>query len=145
METILFLIIAGILSSIFGKAKGKNNPGTRTKPFPSKGFNEFRTKVEQQMAGIPSNKEQMISSGVSVNQENDTKSLEKKYHELKQYPVIPKLQEKPLQPSKNVKTKVESGDITLEKPDEKTIINGIIWAEILGEPRAKKPYSSRKG
>jgi hypothetical protein len=39
---------------------------------------------------------------------------------------------------------VESDNIPFEKPDEKAIVNGIIWAEILGEPRAKKPYFPRK-
>lgn len=54
LETILFLIIVGILSSIFGKAKGKPNPG-RTKPFTAKRFDDFRTMVEQQMGAFRKN------------------------------------------------------------------------------------------
>lgn len=142
METILFLIIAGILSSIFSKAKGKNNPGRRTKPFPAKGFDDFRTKVEQQMMGVPRNKGQ-ISTGQPAKQSN-MQSFEEKYQEIKQIPVISKTQVKQMQPSKAARMKVESDDIPFEKPDDKTIINGIIWAEILGEPRAKKPYFPRK-
>jgi hypothetical protein len=142
METILFLIIAGILSSIFGKAKGKSNSGRRTKSFPAKGFDDFRTKVEQQMMG-PRNKGQ-ISTGQPANKVTDLQSMEEKYQEIKQNPVVTKSQVKQLQPSKVVRIEEVSDDISFEKPDEKTIINGIIWAEILGEPRAKKPYFPRK-
>lgn len=142
METILFLIIVGILSSIFGKSKGKNSPG-RTKPFSTKGFDDFRTKVEQQMFGVPRNKGQ-ISTGQPANKVTDLQSMEEKYQEIKQNPSISSTQVKKLHPSKVVSIEVESDDIPFEKPDEKTIINGIIWAEILGEPRAKKPYLPRK-
>ncbi|WHZ01783.1 hypothetical protein QNH48_22770 [Neobacillus sp. YX16] len=143
METILFLIIAGILSSIFGKAKGKSNSGRRTKSLPAKGFDDFRTKVEQQMMGVPRNKGQ-ISTGQPANKVTDLQSMEEKYQEIKQNPVVTKSQVKQLQPSKVVRIEEVSDDIPFEKPDEKTIINGIIWAEILGEPRAKKPYFPRK-
>ena len=142
METILFLIIVGILSSIFGKAKGKNNPG-RTKPFSAKGFDEFRTKVEQQMMGVPRNKGQ-ISTGQPAKKETNLQSMEEKYQEIKQYPGISGTQIKKLHPNKGVNIEVESDNIPFEKPDEKAIVNGIIWAEILGEPRAKKPYFPRK-
>jgi hypothetical protein len=142
METILFLIIVGILSSIFGKAKGKNNPG-RTKPFSAKGFDEFRTKVEQQMMGVPRNKGQ-ISTGQPAKKETNLQSMEEKYQEIKQYPGISGTQIKKLHPNKGVNIEVESDNIPYEKPDEKAIVNGIIWAEILGEPRAKKPYFPRK-
>ena len=142
METILFLIIVGILSSIFGKAKGKNNPG-RTKPFSAKGFDEFRTKVEQQMMGVPRNKGQ-ISTGQPAKKETNLQSMEEKYQEIKQYPGISGTQVKKLHPNKGVNIEVESDNIPFENPDEKAIVNGIIWAEILGEPRAKKPYFPRK-
>jgi hypothetical protein len=142
METILFLIIVGILSSIFGKAKGKNNPG-RTKTFSAKGFDEFRTKVEQQMMGVPRNKGQ-ISTGQPAKKETNLQSMEEKYQEIKQYPGISGTQVKKLHPNKGVNIEVESDNIPFEKPDEKAIVNGIIWAEILGEPRAKKPYFPRK-
>jgi hypothetical protein len=143
LETIIFLIIVGILSSIFGKGKGKNNPG-RTKPFSGKGFDDFRKMVELQMENKPG-KTGQISTGQPVKQDMDIQlvSIEEKYQELKQRPVVDRslMSKSRKETSKNV---VESDDITIERPDEKTIINGIIWAEILGEPRAKKPYFSRK-
>lgn len=143
METIIFLIIVGILSSIFGKGKGKNNPG-RTKPFSGKGFDDFRKMVELQMEN-KSGKTGQISTGQPIKRDMDIQpiSIEEKYQELKQKPLVDRnlMSRSRKETSKKV---VESDDITIERPDEKTIINGIIWAEILGEPRAKKPYYSRK-
>ncbi|MEH7494172.1 hypothetical protein [Neobacillus niacini] len=139
METILFLIIAGILSSIFGKAKGKSNPG-RTKPFTAKGFTDIRTQVEQQMRNKPG-KPGQISVGQPARADTILQSIEGKNLEIKQKPVVPIKQLE--QPSEPTLLKVDFEDVSLEKPDGKTIINGIIWAEILGEPRAKKPYISR--
>lgn len=141
METILFLIIAGILSSIFGKGKSKSNSG-RTKPFTAKGFTDIRTQVEQQMRNKP-RKPGQISIGQPAKVDTNLPSIEGKYLEIEQMPVVPiKHLEQPIE---STRLKVDSADVSLEKPDEKTIINGIIWAEILGEPRAKKPYFSRKG
>jgi len=140
METILFLIIAGILSSIFGRAKGKSNPG-RTKPFTAKGFTDIRTQVEQQMRNKPG-KPGQISVGQPAKSTPDLLSLEKNYQEIKPKPVVPT---KPFeQQVESTLLKDDSGHVSLKKLDEKAIINGIIWAEILGEPRAKKPYISRK-
>jgi hypothetical protein len=139
METILFLIIAGILSSIFSKARGKSNPG-RTKPFTAKGFTEIRTQVEQQMMNkkrIPG----QISVGQPAKANSNLPNIETKYQEIKQQPVVPI--KPPEQHSESTLLKGDSADVSLEKPDEKTIVNGIIWAEILGEPRAKKPYFSK--
>lgn len=138
METILFLIIAGILSSIFGKAKGKSNPGR--KPFSAKRFSEIRPQVEQQM--MKQRKPVQMSTGQPARQDTNFPSLEEKYLEIKQKPVGPI--KRPEQPVETTLLEGDFADVTLEKPTEKTIINGIIWAEILGEPRAKKPYFTRK-
>jgi hypothetical protein len=143
METIIFLIIVGILSSIFGKAKGNSNPG-RTKSFSGKGFDDLRRMVESQMEIKPV-KTGQISTGEPVKQDIAIQpiTIEEKYQELKQKPVVDRIQ---VGNSRNEAPRivVESEDIPFEKPDDKTIINGIIWGEILGEPRAKKPYFSRK-
>lgn len=138
METILFLIIAGILSTIFGKAKGKNSPG-RTKPFTAKGFDDFRTKVEQQMAGFPK-KTGPISTGQPVEQKSQ--NIEGNYQQMKTN--SPEMTVEPVKPNVSTRIAVETVDISLKKPDNTTIVNGIIWAEILGEPRSKKPYIPRK-
>ncbi|WHX99360.1 hypothetical protein [Neobacillus sp. DY30] len=138
METILFLIIAGILSSIFGKAKGRSNP-KQAKPFTVKGLNDRRLQGEQQKNNPK--KPGQISTGQPVREETILHSLEEKYREIKEKPVIPIKQT--TQPQKSNLFEGDS-DVSLEKLDEKTIINGIIWAEILGEPRAKKPYFSEK-
>ncbi|MBY0145725.1 hypothetical protein [Neobacillus niacini] len=145
METIIFLIIVGILSSIFGKGKGKNNPG-RNKPFSGKGFDDFRKMVELQMDSIPK-KTGQISTGQPVKQQSadiQHNSIQEKFQELKQKPEVDRMQVSQPQPLKVSRIQSEPDNVPLDRPDEKTIINGIIWAEILGEPRAKKPYFSRK-
>jgi hypothetical protein len=138
LETIIFLIIVGILSSIFGKGKGKSSPG-RTKPFTAKGFDDFRTKVEQQMGNIP-RKTGQISTGQPVEQK--FQHIEEKLQQIKTN--SPKVTVEPVKPKVSRRIEVKTEDISIKKPDNKTIVNGIIWAEILGEPRAKKPYIPRK-
>jgi hypothetical protein len=137
METILFIIIAGILSTLFGKSKGKSTG--HTKPFTAKSFDDFRTKVHTQMENLP-RKTGQISVGNPVKKDSSLQGMENKYQELKQHSVVSKMKSIPAESNPN---QVETADILLEKPDEKTIINGIIWAEILGEPRAKKPYARK--
>ncbi|MEH7254771.1 hypothetical protein V7111_21930 [Neobacillus niacini] len=138
METIIFLIIAGILSSIFGKAKGKNSP-VRTKPFTIKGFDDFLTKVDQQL-GNTSIKTRQISTVQPV--QHKFQDIEENQHVKVDSQMAPA---EPVKRTVPAKKKVVTEDFKFERPDEKTIINGIIWAEILGEPRAKKPYLSKKG
>ena len=128
----------GILSSIFGKAKGKSSPG-RTKPFTAKGFDDFRTKVEQQMGSFPRQTGQ-ISTGQPVGQK--TQYIEEKYQQMKTN--SPEVIVEPVKPNVTKRIAVETVDVSLKKPDNTTIVNGIIWAEILGEPRSKKPYIPRK-
>jgi hypothetical protein len=142
VETILFLIIVGILSSIFGKAKGKPTPG-KTKPFTAKRFDDFRTMVEQQMGSIPK-KSGQISEGQAVTQDSKFQDIELNYQEIKQNLVINRMQISQSEQPKVTRKEVESNNVSFERLDEKTIINGIIWGEILGEPRAKKPYFSKK-
>lgn len=132
METILFLIIVGILSSIFGK-RGKRNQGP-LKPFTAKGFDDYRTKVEQQIGKKP----EQTTTGKPIISEPPPLSMEQKYQGIKLTSVVSSEQEGPM------KYMESTDDDPLNKLEEKTIINGIIWAEILGEPRAKKPYNSRK-
>lgn len=131
METILFLIIAGILSSIFGKAKGKSKQG-RIKPFTAKGFNDLRTRVEQSTG--------KFTTGKPANEDTPIQSIEEKYQEIKQKPVVARSQASQVA----TRIEVEPENDLFEKPDDKDIINGIIWAEILGKPRAKNPYFSKK-
>lgn len=138
METILFLIIAGILSTIFRKAKGKEKPG-RTKPFTAKSFDDIRTLFEQPKINVPKNTEQM-TTGQPVNNISSRKTIEEKYQQVKKEHDVNPISEIYLHSI----DKSEQVQVLTDEPDEKTLINGIIWAEILGPPRAKRPYSAKK-
>ncbi|MEH7111971.1 hypothetical protein V7124_06255 [Neobacillus niacini] len=137
METILFLIIAGILSTIFGKSKGKSTSG-RTKPFAPKGLDDFRTMVDQQIGRYP-RKTGSISMGQPVEEKFDDIGVD----DQQLNSVSPRMPLVPAKPEVSSRIEVETVDTQFEKPDAKTIINGIIWAEILGEPRAKRPYTTK--
>jgi hypothetical protein len=144
LETILFLIIVGILSSIFGKGKGKRKP-TRTKPFTANNSDDFRTLFDNKVSNDhPKNAEQ-VSTGQRVSQEINFQDIEKKYQQVKQNPDPGRSGKSNSNATTKIAVKYEQEDIFSENIDEKTFINGIIWSEILGEPRAKRPYSPKKG
>jgi hypothetical protein len=144
LETILFLIIVGILSSIFGKGKGKRKP-TRTKPFTANNFDDFRTLFDKQVSDDhPKNVEQ-VSTGQRVSQEINLQDIEKKYQQVKQNSDPVRIGKSNSHSTTKIALKSEQEDIFSENIDDKTFINGIIWSEILGEPRAKRPYFPKKG
>nr|WP_263325683.1 hypothetical protein [Neobacillus sp. Marseille-Q6967] len=134
METILFIIIAGILSTFFSRAKSKPKPA-KAKPFTAKGFNDIRTQFEQHTR----NAAKQISTGQPV-----MEGFKEKYQEVTSE-IEPNQGGRMHNASYKTKVKVEEKITTTNVPDEKAIINGIIWSEILSEPRAKRPYFSKKG
>lgn len=150
METLVFMIIIGILSTIFGKAK-KSNTQSKNKPtFPNK-LEEIRTIFNKQFE----NQTHRRTNSIPETQPAILESMEEKYLQVKNdSEVTPSgMSNQPstgLQRSKKgnepINDKLEGSDpIFSESLDAKTLINGIIWAEVLGEPRSKKSYFARKG
>jgi hypothetical protein len=39
--------------------------------------------------------------------------------------------------------KTNSGNYFIDPEDNKKLVNAVIWSEILGEPRSKKPYYAK--
>lgn len=76
METIIFIIIAGIFSTIINKAKGNSQP--KNKPFTANRFDDFRTLFENQAAD-PEQLEapEKVSRGQQVLQEVNLQDIEK--------------------------------------------------------------------
>lgn len=152
METILFLIIVGILSTIFGKSK-RNQGQSSKKLFKANGIDDVRTlfkelsnnqhindkpnKTEQKVE-IPEKKlHNLETEYLQVRQESEASRVRMA---AKRLPNGEKMKEQTIQ-SIN-----EEGEAMISKiPEGKTLVNGIIWAEILGEPRAKKPYFAKRG
>jgi len=143
LESILFMIIIGIASMVFRNAKGKKGT-TRNKTFSKETFEEIRTLVKKQLDFEESRTTGPLPSKNIPDTPKD--NLENKYLQLKQKPEVNRIgmsvgQQKAEKVDGNPRP-VEDSNIALNS-DEKTLINSIIWAEILGEPRSKKPYRPR--
>jgi hypothetical protein len=145
LETLLFLIIIGIISTIFGKGKGKNSkPFQMGKPFTANTFDDFKRIFQTE---IP--KEIQSEMKEVLNKENIQEKYQKAKQELAESPSLwssPKQAEVAQGRIRATSSKQAEEDqpIILEKPNPDTLINGVIWAEILGEPRSKKPYYVNK-
>lgn len=145
METLLFLIVIGILSTIFGKGKGKNNRTFQnSKPFTANTFGDIKKFFQTELP-----KEIQTEFKEVVNKENIQEEYQKVNREItdsqSKWASSQQLERPSSRMSASAPEKVEEEQpILSEKPDSNTIINGIIWAEILGEPRSRKPYFSNK-
>jgi hypothetical protein len=148
METLFFLIIIGILSAVFGK--GKTSRGqSRNKSFIPNNLKEIRTLFNQQLDQYSTKK-----SSQDIVVQKEFENIEKESLRTKKESMISPVElnnlkyTEPLQVNKvttPVNDNVQVDEIGFsENVDAKTLINGIVWAEILGEPRSKKPYFVRK-
>lgn len=138
----------GIVSVLFGRSKHKQGQ-PKNRPFSKVTFEEIRTQVKKQLSYVEDKKTGPISPERKTDVfHNNLENLEKKYLQMKQEPKVNRIgmtiaQEKA---DKNrVSSDQEDESMLSLKADEKTLINGIIWSEILGEPRSKKPYRPRNG
>lgn len=139
METLLFLIIIGIISTIFRKGK---KPMTKYKPFSKNTFEDTRAHFQNEP----------VKTKFKHSKQNNEKDIEKAYQKVKQKmatgSTVNHSQEKPAETSQKARVDhnvvVEETAISVE-PTPQKVINGIIWAEILGEPRSKKTFYAKKG
>ncbi|WP_066064115.1 hypothetical protein [Neobacillus soli] len=148
--TILIMIIIGVITSVFGKAKG-NKQDPKSKPFSVNGLDEFRALFQNQTT------DQAIEEIKTMQkdfQSGGLKNIEEKHLQMKQGnqdnqseligPTNPRQQDK-VRVKENLEVKdAKDEPVFSDEPDRKAVINGIIWSEILGEPRSKKPYNPRR-
>lgn len=147
MESLVFMIIIGIVSVLFGRSKHKQGQ-PKNRPFSKAAFEEIRTQVKKQLSYVEDKKTSPISPErkTDVFNNKDQGNLKKKNLQMKQEPKVNRIGMSMAQ------QKVDNNPVSTNqvdevphslKPDEKTLINGIIWSEIIGEPRSKKPYRPR--
>jgi hypothetical protein len=144
LENLIFMIIIGIFSVIVGKSKVKKGQ-SKTNPFSKKAFEEIRTQINKQLSYEEKSKTSPIKK--ERNTAMTLNNLENKYQSFKQKSEVSRIRMTVAQQEVN-KVEAKTGPVESPyslNPDEKTLINGIIWSEILGEPRSKKPYLPRKG
>lgn len=141
------MIIIGIVSIIFRNAKGKTGQSGQSRPktFTMETFEEIRTLVKKQL-----NQDEIPTSSTLKSKNiplDHQEKLENKYLQLKQESEVKRIGMSVAQQKIDkvvVKSGQEEGGIVSLYPDEKTLINGMVWSEILGEPRSKKPFFTRK-
>jgi hypothetical protein len=148
LNTILIIIIIGVLSTVFSKGKGKgkrNNQPSKDKPFSANSFDEFRTLFQNQPTNQVHDKTETVQSTQmdlqpekypQINQDAQTSQLGRTS------PQKPKQQKRGRAKDSDDKV-MENKSFVSERLDAEVLINGVIWSEILGEPRSKKPYSFR--
>ncbi|MDQ6599702.1 hypothetical protein E2K98_12330 [Bacillus salipaludis] len=145
METIIFLIIIGVLSSVFGKAKANRTP-SKNKSFTFNQFDEFREIFSEKVTP------KQVKSINRIEEPTVTpRNIEINYDQIKQEAesittgvsrVHERQRVEDLKPQ--ALDKEDHNELISDSPDAQTLINGIIWSEILGAPRAKRPFYSRR-
>jgi hypothetical protein len=151
LETILFLIIVGVISTIFGKTKSTQGK-SRNKPFSVGNMKDIRTLFDEYTNEKPRETFSVDTKTHTEVPQNLIKNLEKEYVQVRQeseasrtrMAVTRQQTERVIAPTTKVNQQETTIPVALENPDANTIVNGIIWSEILGEPRAKRPYFSKR-
>lgn len=152
---VIFVLI-GILSSLFNKAKGKGENNQQRRPVrpvskPAGSDGPVKEQREQRRESRPVQSRPVKPQPVKTEREPvEVSTIQKVYQERK------------LQSDKidSKARSAERGRVSSEgaavrsslsgakeepvldfQPDQDRLIEGLIWAEVLGQPRAKKPYS----
>ncbi|MBP2241672.1 hypothetical protein J2Z40_002244 [Cytobacillus eiseniae] len=139
---ILFIIIA-MLSSMFGKGKGKNQQNQQKQ-------NQSRPRQAPVQSNpiepIPS-EARNASSQIKREYLERKRQEEKKRQEIKNRPPIMQEMSKKQAVKKEEKTLYNPSIVPVEKKpalsiEKQKLVDGVIWAEILGPPRALNPHRS---
>ena len=145
METILIMIVVGVISMIIGKTK--NSPSqSRRKPSGIR-LGDFQTMLKE-MTDIPKDTIEVQTEKKQGPLQSNQSKLEKEYQQVRQESEAGRMgmaaARNPVDNSGPVKSQEEIKFPITDTPDPQTILNGIIWSEILAEPRSKIPYKVKK-
>ena len=151
---VIFVLI-GILSSLFNKAKG-NGQDNQQRRRPARPVHR-PAKMEVPAEAKP----EPLRESRPVQSRTPQPRQVKEVKEAAQLSDIQKVYQEKLQQLEKIdsKPRAERGRLSSEgtqrsrlsavkeepildfQPDQDSLVQGLIWAEILGQPRAKKPYS----
>jgi hypothetical protein len=145
METLIFLIIIGVLSSIFGKGKAARKQ--TGKSFLPSGFEEIKTLINKQMEHTPlSTLQNEVAKPLKREETIGRRYLQVKETLEKEIEIIQAVPPEINQEAEPLNQMVkDEKEIFSEEWNSKAVLNGLIWSEVLGEPRSRKPYFPRKG
>ncbi|WP_423407443.1 hypothetical protein AABM38_16870 [Heyndrickxia sp. MSNUG] len=152
---VIFVLI-GILSSLFNKAKGKghnNQPPRPVRPASKPAGMDGPVKAQRESRREP----RPVQSRAAKPQPDKTageaveaSSIQKVYQERKRQAEMSESKPRTadrgrLSTEDAAVSPRHTGDkeepVLDFRPDQDRLIEGLIWAEVLGQPRAKKPYS----
>ncbi|PLS01194.1 hypothetical protein [Neobacillus cucumis] len=142
METILIMIVVGVISMIFGKTK--NNQGYQ-------GRNPFPRRLEQIQTRFKDFSDSLSKDTTLFTAEEKTSNmnkLETEYLQVRQESETGRMgmaaARKQTERREAIPNQEENKPYITDTLEAQTVINGVIWSEILGEPRAKKSYRVKK-
>jgi hypothetical protein len=154
---VIIFIVIGILSSLFNKAKGNGQDQQNRRPVRPAGKPVVmnvpaETKREPRPAPRPVQTRPAPQISVKAEQRSSqVNDIQKVYEERKQQAVITDNRQR-TGVSGRLSSDANSGRLRRAEvkpassfqfePDQDRLIEGLIWAEVLGKPRSKKPYQT---
>lgn len=154
---ILIFIVIGILSSLFNKAKGSGQEQQKRRPVRPVGKPEvmsmpaepkYKPKPAPRPAGPRPAQQAPVQAKPTAVNAND---MQKVYQERKQEAVTKDSRQRTASSGRltanEVPGRLRRAEASSEpsfqfEPDQDRLIEGLIWAEVLGKPRSKKPYQT---
>lgn len=154
---VLIFIVIGILSSLFNKAKGNGQDQQKRRPARPVGKPEVmnmpaETKYKPKPAPRPASprpaQQTPVQAKPTAVQVND---VQKVYQERKQEAVTTESRQRAAssgrltantEPGRLRRAEASTEPSFQFEPDQDRLIEGLIWAEVLGKPRSKKPYQT---
>jgi len=145
LETILIMIVVGVISMIFRKTKNNQGQSIR-KPFGNR-LGDFQTMIKE-ITDIPKDTMIVQTEKKQGPLQGNQGKLEKEFLQVRQESETGRMgmaaartqtaNGGPINNQEEIKFPLT------ENPDPRTVISGIIWSEILAEPRSKNPYTVKK-
>lgn len=133
----LFIVLVAVLSSLFKKRKG-NTESKRTPYSPKENKQTKPVSPFDEVKEIFKEVTRSLSEGtITPDQKIEKPVVEQKAEEI--YQQIAKAEPLKRERSQSAPTPEESRGKELEL-DQTKLMDAIIWSEVLGPPRAKKPY-----
>ncbi|MBM7651682.1 hypothetical protein [Neobacillus cucumis] len=140
MESILLMIVIGVISIIFRKSKNNQRP-LKGKPT-SQRLGDIQTMIKEMTDNISKDTIARKTEKKQAPLQSDQTKLEAEYLQVRQESEASRLGMSAARKHiENINSNEEINLPTTEDSDQRAVLNGIIWSEILSEPRSKKPYT----
>ncbi len=134
LETILIAVIVGVISAIYTQSKKNSKETGSVRPFFSNWL-KSQEKVKNQRASTAGKLAAPVQQRSIQSQQRAGRDASRKSTS----------QAKDVSQRGIESLEIEDQLYPIEVPEQKTLVNAIIWSEVLGAPRSKSPHFTRKG